>query len=129
VNTPMSGWLKPLKSLNAELMVFEIFRSDMNKHIYKVNGYTPVSLIKTVSNCYFTTYLPNFLLVESPNYLIEKNKSVFKIKYKNTFSIWKFIAGKKDYWLIPVEANPLPIGFQYILLSTQNNDLILEENR
>jgi hypothetical protein len=128
VNSTKPEWVKPLKTFNADLAIFEIFRSEKNQHIFRVNGKTPVAPeFKLISTCSFLPYLPNILFVENPKELWAFSSKVFRIQYKSWFSIWELVEKNNKYLLVPQNANPLPIGFTYELFLLRDGTLVFEE--
>ena len=127
VNQSKTEWITPLKKIGVDLMSLEIFRSDNNKHAFRIIGDLPAIEEVFISNCKFMPYYPNFLLVESPNSLLALNLGRAKIIFSGNYSIWDIKTIKHAVYLIPISANPLDQGLIYELSKGDDNTLILKE--
>lgn len=126
-NSVGKEWAEGLKRVDADLLSFEIYRSDKNKHIFRVHGAIPTISFEFVTKCNFLPYLSNFLYLETPLNFLEKNKPRCKILHSGTYSIWEYIETKDKVFLMPTSANPLPQGFNYELIQADDGQLILRE--
>lgn len=126
VNAPVPDWIQPLRRYNAVVAVFEIFRSSTNRHIFRVNGEYPVAPAEVVSECYFDKLLPGFLVVDSPAALGIRHNEALKIKYQGYVTEWTRVDSKERVWLVPVRANPLPVGPSYELLRQESGELLVQ---
>ena len=126
VNAPKQDWISQLEMYNADLAVFEIFRSDKNEHVFRINGYYPKSVSELVSICYFDELLPNLLIVESPALIRIARGEIVKIKFENYISEWKKIESMDKVWLVPVSSNPLSYKLSYKLYSEEDGSFFLK---
>lgn len=114
VNTPQPDWDNALRFFGINVISFEIYRSDLNKHVFRTTGIFPSVKAEKISRCHFEPYLPNFICLETPNSIIIKNKKI-RICYNNSYSMWEIKKIKDNHWLIPESANPLNIASIYEL--------------
>jgi hypothetical protein len=121
VNKPMPDWARALKRYDAELAVVEIFRSEHNQAVFRVNGYRPVISSDIISICRFEEMLPNFLEVVSPAVLPCGDK--FTIMYDNGLSDWKRVDIADKVYLVPEKHNPLAINKKYELICCDSSRL------
>lgn len=115
VNTQKPEWVQPLERYNVNLATFEVFRSDKNRDVYRINGYQITAPEESVSNCHFDPLIPNCLVIESPAALGIPKNGMAKISYESGTSEWKRIDSGEMVWLIPRSANPLPKNVRYEL--------------
>ncbi len=66
VNSPQPEWQKELAPFGAIVTVFQVFRSDRNRHVFRANGDYPRRPVGIVSKCSFDPMLKSLLRVESP---------------------------------------------------------------
>ena len=118
VNRPKLDWTLALKRYDAELAVVEIFRSEFNQVVFRINGYRPTISSDVISICCFDKVLPNFLEVISPAVLSEEEK--FTILYDNGLSDWKRVEIIDKVYLVPEKHNPLSIENKYELICRDN---------
>ena len=66
VNKPRPDWVKPLAKYGATLAVFEIFQSEDNKRLFRVNGEHPAGPAEVISVCRIDELMRRWLVVETP---------------------------------------------------------------
>lgn len=125
VNTPTPDWIQPLRRYNVSIAVFEIFRSRNNRHVFRVNGEYPVPPADVLSECYFDSSLPGFLVVSSPASLGVRHSQNIRIKYQGFLTEWTRIDSQARVWLVPARANPLPVNQVYELLGQEDGELVI----
>jgi hypothetical protein len=127
VNTPMPEWIKSLSRWEAMLSVFQVFRSEKNKHIYRLNGFTPKPLDKDFSECYIEKVFKRSLVIQSPTILEEPVYSIVTINYKDSISTWKRIDMQNRVMLCPFSINPLDVTRKFKLYREGNNSYSLTD--
>lgn len=115
VNKPRPEWIKPLAKFNAMLAVFEIFQSDDNEHLFRVNGEHPVGPAEVISVCKFDDLMNRWLLVESPAALRVPHQGKITIIFNDHVTEWMRWAASKKVWLYTSGPNPLPEPYDYEL--------------
>jgi hypothetical protein len=68
VNFPVSGWREHLRPFGAVLAVFQIFRSQFNRYLYRLNGDFPAENNEIISTCRCWD-IHRFLKIDSPTQL------------------------------------------------------------
>jgi hypothetical protein len=127
VDAERREWIKPLRSFDAEVLALQIFRSDRNEHVFRIDGYLPVPPISVVSNCSFDNYLPRFLVVHSPALLgVAAGKMLF-IRYGKYVTEWQRIDSQDKVWLAPARQNPLLRSESYQIVRTEDGSLEFRE--
>ena len=101
VNETRPEWRAPLQAYNAELAVFEAFRSDRNQYVYRFNGFTPPPKGEVISVCRPDPQVLAFLRVDSPAALgIRRSESV--VARLNDRSLeWQRVDSESTVWLVP----------------------------
>jgi hypothetical protein len=125
VNQPMPDWVSPLKIIDSDVMYVEIFRSDSNKHVFRIEGEIPSISHDFISRCSFLPYLPNILFIESPHSIVKYMNKKIKILYRDSFSIWELREIKGKVYLVPASANPLSLGLSYELYKSDDGVFLL----
>lgn len=129
LNAPKPDWIKPLNDFNAIVAVLQIFRSEKNVQIYRVNGEHPAMSPDVLSECCFDRLLPRMLLIESPAGVGVPKGGRTKVYYENTVSEWERIDAQDKVWFSPIKANPLSTAYSYELLRNADGTLTLRERR
>lgn len=120
INTPKPDWQVELKKYNVILIVFEVFRSELDQHIFRIDGDYPTVSIIELSTCYVDPIIPNFVVVDSPGSLEIKNGQTFEIDTETGSSKWRRIDISNKVYIVPTTNNPLTKGVKYRII--QKND-------
>ena len=105
-NTP--DWITPIHRLGALLSVVEVFRSERNQHVLRINGDYPAGdSAELVSACRLDNVLKRFLKIESPAALRIDAGEIISIRYGDGTTTWSWIDSADQVWLCPVERHPL----------------------
>lgn len=124
VNAPMPAWSEPLLRYEALLAVFEVFRSQRNEYLFRVNGDQPAILTDVVSSCRFDRVLPRLLRLESPSALNVGPRETLNIYVDSQLTVWQRIDAQDCVWLSPIGPNPLTPGLDYDLLRREDGAFI-----
>jgi hypothetical protein len=128
VNTPRPAWAPVLRRYDALLAVFEIFRSQKNEFLFRLNGEQPASMPDLLSTCSFDPLLPRFLIVNSPGALNAAPRSKISIFYDNQITVWERIDSADKVWLSPVGPNPLSPSMKYEILRRATGEMTFRES-
>lgn len=129
INKPMPDWARIFTKFEAKVCVIEVFRSDKNKYIFRVNGEYPTISSDYLSDCYLDPIIPRFMVVQSPASLTISPGERIKIQYENCVSEWERIDGQDKVWLSPIGLNPLPRNKRFTILRKNNGSLLITEKR
>lgn len=128
VNGITPSWVAPLSKHNAILQVVEIFRSERNQHIFRVNGVSPVTLEKdVVSTCHPDPAMPRLIIVDSPAGLGISPGDRIEIEFEGGTTEWERIDSKDTVWLSPIRRNPLDRSRDFQLVRDESGVLHFEE--
>jgi hypothetical protein len=127
VNGLAQHWILPLSKYNAILQIVEIFRSDNNKHIFRINGISPVTIRHdVVSTCHPDRTIPRLLVVESPACIGIASGDRIEIEFEGGMTTWERIDSKDTVWLSPIKRNPLDHIDNYCLIKDESGMLHFE---
>jgi hypothetical protein len=128
VNKPRPDWVKPLANVDAMVAVFEIFRSDQDQHLFRVNGDHPVGTAELVSVCRFDELMNRWLLVENPISLRTPGQKKIMIEFNGHTTEWTRYAAAGKVWLYTESGpNPLPDRFDYELTRRGDGQLAFQQ--
>lgn len=128
LDIPKDKWREELKRYNAILSIFQVFKSQANNFIFRLNGDYPHKFESNQSICEFTMMLNKFLKVESPAVLDVPDKEKMVIKFDGGLTEWKRIDIQDTVYLYPISYNPLDIKKQYLLLQESDGSYHIKEN-
>jgi hypothetical protein len=129
VNEPKPDWIKPLSRYDAIVAVFELFRSDKDIEIFRVNGAYPMLFVDTVSECSFHSTIPRLLEVYHPEALDLPRRGRIKLRYNNCITEWERIDAEGKVWLSPAGRNPLSPRCEYVILRQPDSSLALLQSQ
>lgn len=126
VNEPKPGWSAPLARWDALIGVVEIFRSETNQLVLRVNGQHPEPAPDIVSLVRTDTLLPSLLIVDSPAGLGIQADETINISYRGGTSTWRRLDSSNRVWLVSTGRSPLRAEDQVLELTrTRDGNLLL----
>jgi hypothetical protein len=123
VNARVPHWIEPLKKYDAMVATIEIFRSDRNEHIFRINGEAPCPRQEVISTCYLDRAIPRFVLVEAPSALGVEPKGKVMIRVDDCATQWIRVDAQDRVWLTSVGPNPLSPGVKYDIVKGDDGAL------
>lgn len=127
LDRPKPLWIAEIEKTGARLAVFEIFKSHLDRFVYRINGYFPTPDRETLSVCYLDPSIPMLLKIESPAVLELQHNETTEILFDGRLTTWSRLDSADSVWLKPESRNPLQIKTRYRLTKTETNRLCLEE--
>jgi hypothetical protein len=127
VNKPRPEWIKPLAKHDASLAVFEVFRSDRNEYLFRVNGEHPIGPSEVVSLCRFDSLITRWLVVDSPAGLGVSPQGKVQIIYHDHLTEWQRIDVSDKVWLLSLGPNPLSEDYDYEILRRGDGQFMFRE--
>jgi hypothetical protein len=125
VNKPDDEWRRELRRYDAHMMVFEIFRSLSNKHIFVIDGEPPRLAHSFLTELSFSNLLPRCLLVSSPATLTFKVGEKVPILVEEQLTFWERFHTATDVFLTPVASMPISPGRKYALVQMESGQLVI----
>lgn len=129
VNENVPEWVRVLSPYGALLAVVEVFRSDRNRYVFRLNGDFPEAPGNEVSILRSEPNMPRLMIVESPGGLEPTTTGHFLIEFDGAVTEWTAVSAKDRVWLSPLRANPLAPGRRYVLLKGDDGRLRVQEAR
>jgi hypothetical protein len=127
VNQARPEWVAPLRVWDATVGVVEVFRSERNREILRVNGAHPEGMGDVVSLCRVDESLRNALVVASPAGLKVPVGASVTIAFRDGVSEWRRVQVADRVWLMPVGRYPLPPTARFFRLTrSPTGELSLE---
>ncbi len=127
VNAQCPHWVDALESLDARVIVVEMFRSDRNRHLFVVDGKSFGQPEGFVSSCWLDPTIPRLLVVESPAAIGVSPNTPIKIWYRGGVTEWWRMDAQDRVWLNPKFSNPLSAETTYQLVRLTDGALELRE--
>lgn len=127
VNDAKPDWVTSLRRWDVLVGVVEVFRSQQNREILRVNGEHPHVLGDVLSLCHVDPLMPRCLVVESPGALgLDAGESA-TLFFEGDGSEWRRIDVANKVWLMAARRYPLPPELQrFKLLRRGDGRLALE---
>jgi hypothetical protein len=115
-------WHQQLKPLGCHLGVVEVFRSEHNDHLLRVNGERPASSPPGIVPCRRDPVLPRTFIVDSPGQLTDLQILDLEIEYEGSMSAWRRVVQQDRVLLRPIKGDPLR-GLTYVHLHVNASHL------
>ena len=117
VNRGVPEWIAPIHGLGGIVTVVEVFRSERNEHILRINGdYPEHEDAEIASICRLDNRLPNLLRVDSPASLGIAHGEEVAIEYNEGLTSWSRLDSADEVWLVPSGRNPLAAKQEYLIM-------------
>ncbi len=117
VNRSVPDWIEPIRRLEGLVAVVEVFRSDRNRHILRINGDYPSRNDASLVTCCRLDYaMPRLLHIDSPAGLGTASGDKLSIRLDGGLTSWARLDIQDKVWLIPSERNPLTTNQEYLIL-------------
>jgi hypothetical protein len=126
VNAAKPEWTSRLRP-DAEVMVIEPFRSDLNRLIFRQNGAELVIGSSVLSACRVDPILRRMLIVESPGAIADLGTEPFLAEYEGSISSWRQIMGRDRVWLAPERGSPFPRSARVALTRRLDGRLLFQD--
>lgn len=128
INEVKLDWQKKLTRYGAITATFELFKSNDDLEIFRVDGEYPTRLVATISKCTFHPFTPRVIQVHNPNPLNLPIGQQIRLRFNNCVTDWRRVDEQGIVWLIPVGRNPLDPAYQYEILRQGNDALVLRRS-
>lgn len=125
VNKPDEEWERELNRHGAEMMVFEVFRSEMNRYIFSIDGELPLLAQDVLTHLECDPMLPRFVTVASPAALGFAHGQKVNIFVDEQLTVWERIDIQNSCYIAPVGKMPLSKGRKYVLVQTGSGELLI----
>jgi hypothetical protein len=124
VNKPNDEWRRELARYSAHMMVFEIYRSHSNRHIFVIDGELPKLAHDFLTELSFAA-IPRCLHVSSPAALTFQVGEKVQIFIGGQVTLWERFQTATEVYLTPVGTMPIGPGQKYVLTKMANGHLAI----
>ena len=109
VNFPVHGWADALRPLGARVVICQLFRSRLNKHLLRLNGEYPSECEEVITSCKCQALLHRMIVIHSPANLPVLHNETVLLYHEGTASAWErvdtagavFLHALRDHDLVP----------------------------
>jgi hypothetical protein len=127
VNATKMDWARDLKRHNAIVTVLEVFRSPLNKYLYRLNGDQPPESRNQSSLC--TIDLARMLKLNSPGILSIQHGEKMVISFRNGITEWSRLDIRDAVYLTSAKPVSLDRKSQYTLVELEDGSFTLYESK
>jgi hypothetical protein len=121
----MPEWQAALAPLDALVAIVEVYRSDRNRSVFRLDGDYPALPHNFVSYCRRDIALPKLMLIESPAGLPQSADGRLTIRFQGGVTRWLRVESQDAVWLIPDGPIELEPKRRYVLMQGEDGDLDL----
>lgn len=115
VNKANEEWRRELRRYGVHMVVFDIYRSRNNRHIFLVEGEAPRLEHSFLTELYWSL-MPRCLVVASPASLAVPPRPAFPILIEGQVTYWETFQTGTEVYLTPVGQMPLDPDGKYALV-------------
>jgi len=127
VNAPKSEWARDLSRYDAIVTVLEVFRSPLNKYLYRLNGEQPPESTSQSSSC--NVDMSRMLRLDSPGILPVQHGEKLMVLFRNGMTEWSRLDIMDAVYLTSAK----PISFdrkaRYTLVEMEDGSFTLHEEK
>ena len=128
VNKGVPAWREPVERAGGKLGIVEVFRSERNRHVLRVDGYWPmVDASDVITSGQLDAVLPTLLRIGSPVGLGVPAGGRLSIRFRGGLTDWMRVDSGRDVWLSPAGRNPLLVGRVYEIVAESDGGFAFRE--
>ena len=125
VNASRPDWAKDLKRYDALVTVLEVFRSTLNRYLYRLNGDQLPDSESQSSKC--TLEMARMLRLDSPGILAIQHGQKLMIHFRSGMAEWSRLDIKNAVYLTSLKPVSLDRKARYTLVETEDGTFALHE--
>jgi hypothetical protein len=125
VNAPVPGWREQLRPFNAVVAIFQIFRSQLDRYIYRVNGDFPSENNEIISTCRCWE-IHRFLRIDSPAQLGINRGEIVTLHHETGAMHWQRVDIADAVLLHALRDHPLKKGLLYEIVRQGDGTLSIQ---
>lgn len=119
------SWTQPLGAYGAAISIVEVFRSDRNDHVLRLNGHFPEPLGNLLSLLRFDATLPRLMILDSPAAIPRPSNTRISLDFNGATTEWMRVDTANRVWLAPMKTNLLPPGRRYAIYRSDSDRLVI----
>lgn len=128
VNVPVSGWREHIRPFGAVLAIFQIFRSQFNRYVYRLNGDFPAENNEIISTCRCWE-IHRFLKIDSPTQLEIKRGETITLHHETGALEWERVDIADAVLLHALRDHPLEKGVLYEIVKQGDGTYAIQPSR
>ena len=125
VNVPVPGWKEQLRPFNAVVAIFQIFRSQFNRYVYRINGDFPSENNEIISTCRCWE-IHRFLRIDSPTQLGINRGEIVTLYHETGAMQWQRVDIADAVLLHALRDHPLKKGLLYEIIRQGDGTLAIQ---
>lgn len=127
-NVPVPGWREAVQPYSAVVAVFQIFRSQLNRHIFRLNGDFPSENSQIISTCRCWE-IHRFLKVDSPTQLEVKRGETIILQHETGALAFERIDMADAVLLHALRDHPLKKNIVYEIVRRNDGAFAIQPSR
>lgn len=127
VNAPKVEWARDLSRYDAIVTVLEVFRSSLNKYLYRLNGDQPPESTSQSSLC--TVDISRMLKLDSPGILPIQHGEKIMVSFRNGMTEWSRLDIMDAVYLTSAKPVSLDRRARYTLVELEDSSFALHESK
>jgi hypothetical protein len=128
VNVPVSGWREHICPFGAALAIFQIFRSQFNRYMYRLNGDYPAEDKEIISTCRCWE-IHRFLKIDSPTQLDIKRGQTIMLHHESGALEWERVEIADAVLLHALRDHPLQKNVVYEIVKQGDGSYAIQPSR
>lgn len=128
VDRPCESWKSPLREIGALLAIFQIFRSERGRYVFRINGDHPIVHSGEISLCTPDLTMRSLLRIEKPALLPGEQTRDIAIYHEDKLTLWRRLGTADTVYLSPIGRIDIDVRCLYEL-SVENDKLTLRPKK
>lgn len=128
VNVPVPSWRDPIRPYSAVLAIFQIFRSQFNRHIYRLNGDFPSENNEIITTCRCWE-IHRFLKIDSPTQLEVKRGETLVLQHETGALEWERVDIADSVLLHALRDHPLKKNLIYEIVKQSDGTFAIRPSQ
>jgi hypothetical protein len=128
VNAPVPAWRDPIRPYSAVLAIFQIFRSQFNRYVYRLNGEFPSENSEVISTCRCWE-IHRFLKIDSPAQLNIKRGETIILHHETGALQWERVDIADAVLLHALRDHPLQKNVVYEIVKQGDGTYAIQPSR
>lgn len=128
VNVPVPAWREPIRPYSAVLAILQVFRSQFNRCVYRLNGDFPSENNEIISTCRCWE-IHRFLKIDSPTQLDIKRGETITLHHETGALEWERVDIADAVLLHALRDHPLQKNLVYEIVKQNDGTYAIQPSR
>jgi hypothetical protein len=125
VNAPVAGWMEQLRPFGATVVICQIFRSQHNRYVLRLNGEYPSEDETVISTCECSPMIHRLLALHAPTQLPLQPDERVLLYHEGQASEWERIDTAGEVYLHALRDHNLTPGKRYEIVRQSDETLLI----